>query len=287
MFSDIINFINDNLQNFLGRNYLPIISTVFLIITLFAIYSFSSYLIKKMSWKMDKKRKVAMNVRNSMAFYFILSLIFIWSGELKTMILTITALVAAMLIAYKEVFLSLAGSFFAGSSRLFALGEYIEVDNIRGKVIDKNFIYTKVLVSDSFQTRELNIPNILFITGKVTNLSKFGKLQSFTLSLTVPSLSKVREFSSEVERLAQVALEDQNEKYSEYFNEKKKSDIFFEMPAKYYSVDYDLSDSRNPLIKLHYLAHPLNQKTIEHKIYKQYILKLEEMNNDDKKKGIV
>lgn len=280
MFSDFINLINNNLESFLGRNYLPIISTAFLIVGLFAIYSFSLYFIKRMSWKMEKKRKITINVRNSIAFYFILSLIFIWSGELKTMILTITALVAAMLIAYKEVFLSLAGSFFAGSSRLFSLGEYIEVDGIRGKVIDKNFIYTKVLINDSFQTRELNIPNISFITGKVINLSKFGKFQSFTLVLPVPKLNKVRDFSNEVERLAQIALNDQVEKYSNYFNEKKKNDIFFEMPAKYYHIDYDLSDNRNPLIKLHYLAHPLYQKAIEDKIYKQYILKLED-NTDE------
>ena len=275
MFSELFNYINSNLHSFLGRNYTPTMATIVLIITLSVSYSFFSYFLKKSAWTTDKKRKLAINVRNSLGFFFIISLIFIWSGELKTMILTITALVAAMLIAYKEVFLSFAGSFFITSEKVFSLGEYIEIDGVKGKVIDKNFVFTKILISEAFQTREMNIPNISFITGKVTNLSKYGKFQSFTLKLTVPSLAKINEYATEVDGIAKRALSTHHEKYTQYFEVKRKSDIFFEAPNKHYHIDYDLSDFKNPLIKLHYLAHPLDQKDIEEKIFKEYILKLE------------
>lgn len=274
-----IEYGNMLLHQILGRNYKESISTLLLLLTIVIFYSIVFYWIKKRNWGIDKKRRTSSNLRNTLGFIFIIGLIFLWSGEIKTMVLSITALAAAIIIAFKEMILCFLGSFLIASNKLFTLGEYIEIDGIKGKVIDKNFVYTKVILYEPFQTREMNIPNIIFVTNKMINLSHYGKLQSYTLILALPNFNKIQIFSDEVEKLILETLEQHKDKYTDYFSEKKLNDIFFDIPKMYYHIEYDLSDNRNGLIKLHYLAHPLDQRKIENNVLKGYVIKLQEEYN--------
>lgn len=274
MIEKIINYISAPFHQLFGRNYGEAMGTIFLVLMIMVIYSISSYWIKKRSWSLDKKRRRSIGIRNSLGFILIVGVIFLWSGEIKTMILSITALAAAIIIAFKEMILCFLGSFLISSNKLFSLGEYIEIDGIKGKVIDKNFVYTKIIVSEPFQTREMNIPNIIFVTNKMVNLSHYGKFQSYLLKLSVPNFNQVKEFANTIESLANSVLREHQTKYMEYFTGKKQNDIFFDVPENYYSLEYDLSDNRNAVIKLHYLAHPLEQNDIETKILKGYVEKL-------------
>ena len=276
MITSTINYINNYLHQFLGRNYHETLGTIILLISLTILYSVIFYWIKNREWHTDKKRRTSTNIRNTLVFVFIMGIIFLWSGEIKTMILSITALAAALLIAFKEMILCFLGSFLIASNKLFILGEYIEIDGIKGKVIDKNFIYTKILIFEPFQTREMNIPNAVFVTSKMVNLSNYGKFQSYTLKLALPNFNNIEKFAKEIENLIEGALEQHKDKYTEYFLGRKTTDIFFEIPEHYYYLEYDLSDNRNGILKLHYLAHPLDQAKIENTVLKGYAIKLEE-----------
>lgn len=272
----VMQKMNTMLPKLLGKNYEEILGTFFLLLFSIIVYSVGFYIIKNRKWGTDKKRKTSINLRNTLAIIFIISALLMWSGEIKTMILSVAAISAAILIAFKEVLLCFIGSLLIASNKLFSLGEYIEIDGIKGKVIDRSFFYTKIILFEPFQTREMQIPNLLFINNKVINLSHYGKFQSYSLKLAVPHFSKVKIFSDEVEKLVDEALTNHKNQYSEYFTGKKMSDIFFDVPKDYYHIEYDLSDSKNAIIKLHYLAHPLDQSKIENTILRNYALKLEE-----------
>lgn len=270
MIMNFLQYINTFFHQLFGKNFNEAVGTIILLITFTIVYSLIVFWVKKRNWSIDKKRRRSINARNSLVLLLIISIIFIWSGEIKTMILSITALAAAIIIAFKEMILCFLGSLFITSNKLFSLGEYIEIDGIRGKVIDKNFVYTKIIISEPFQTREMNIPNIFFVTNKMVNLSHYGKFQSYTLKLAVPNFIMVKKYVSIIEKLATEVIGKHQETYSEYFNGKKLTDIFFDIPKNYYSIEYDLADNRNAVIKFHYLAHPLQQEEIEQLILKGY-----------------
>lgn len=276
MMGNAIQYINNTLHKLLGSNYHESILTLVLFLVITIIYSVIAYWIKRSTWSIDKKRRATTNSRNSLVLMFLIGVIFLWSGEIKTMIFSITALAAALLIAFKEMILCFLGSFLIASNKLFSLGEYIEIDGIRGKVIDKNLIYTKLIIYEPFQTREMNIPNIIFVTNKMVNLSHYGHFQSYILKLSTPNFSEIAIFADEVKNLVDKVLLKHQEKFSKYFSEKKLNDIFFDVPKNYYYIDYDLSDNRNGIILLHYLSHPLDKTDIENEILNGYSLKLKE-----------
>lgn len=272
----IYNFFYNNLHNFFGKYFQDAMLTGTLFILFVLMYSILAAWVKSRPWGIDKKRRHTTSSRNTLVLIFAISLIFIWSGEIKTMILSITALAAAIIIAFKEMILCFLGSFFITSNKLFALGEYIEIDGIKGKVIDKNFIYTKLLLSETFQTREMNIPNIVFVTNKVVNLSHYGKFQAYILKIAVPEIHQVKRYSEILSNLAHQTLSEYEKKYDEYFKAKQLNDIFFDVPKNHYIIEHDISDVRNVTLKLHYLAHPLDQENIELKIIQGYTDKLHE-----------
>jgi small-conductance mechanosensitive channel len=259
----------------LGGNYGHFLWTVILLMGMVLLYSIIFYWIKKGAWERSKKRRASISIRNTLVFIFIMGIIIMWGGEIKTMIFSITALAAAILIAFKELLLCVMGSILITSNQLFSIGDYIEVDGIKGKVVDKHFIYTKIIIYEQFQTKSMNIPNIVFLTTKTINLSNYGKFQSYVLNLAVPNFNKIKLFAEEVEILISEALSKHDAKYNEYIVHKKESDIFFDVPKRNFFIEYDLSNNKNGIIKLHYLSLPLDHNEIKNYVLEGYSKKLE------------
>lgn len=270
---NIFETFNEFMQNSFGKNFEEVVSSLLLIIMLTTIYFVCSYYIKSHETSNEKKLRRFVSLRNTTIFLMLVGLIVIWSGEIKTMILSITAMSAAIIIAFKEIILCFSGSILIASNKLFSIGDYIELDGIKGKVIDKNFIYTRLSISDAMQLREVNIPNLNFITNKVINLSSSVNLQSYNMKLAAPSLQKIHHFGEEVKEIAEQVIGVKTNYYRSFF-ERETTDLFREIPEKFYHVEYDLADSRSVSIKLHYMSLPSQQQEIEDAVLARYLLSL-------------
>lgn len=269
---------NELLQRTFGKNFEEAVSSLLLITFLTTVYVVFFYYIKSHETSNEKKLRRFVSLRNTTIFVMVIGLIVIWSGEIKTMILSITAMSAAIIIAFKEIILCFSGSLLIASNKLFSIGDYIEIDGIKGKVIDKNFIYTRLSISDAMQLRELNVPNMTFITNKVINLSTSVSLQSYHLKLAVPSLQKLHHFGEEVKEIAEEIIGVKTEYFKSFFI-RETTDLFREIPEKFYHIEYDLDDSRTVSIKLHYMSLPYQQQEIENKVLERYLVSL--ANEDD------
>lgn len=251
----------------------------FLIFTL--IYLGIFIFIKSQDWSNDKKHKHYVSIRNLVFFIFVISIVFIWSGEIKTFIFSATAILGATLIVFKEIILALVGSIL--TNKVFNVGDYIEYDGIQGKIIDRNFLNTKLLITSPFQNKELIFPNMHYITNKITNLSRFGKFQTYTLNIGVEKIEFVQDYSEAALNIAKKSLASHKEKYEKYFSEHKKEQLFFEAPEVDPKITYDIHDAKNISFKLHYISHPLDQIAIEEEILKEYLKFVKNFLNDNRK----
>lgn len=117
----------------------------------------------------------------------IMGLIVVWASELRAFALSLVAIAVALVLATKEIILCLSGALVRASARSFEIGDRIEVDQVRGDVIDHGALTTTILeIGPSHQRtgRVIVIPNGVFVTQKVANETFTGPYVLHTV--TVP-----------------------------------------------------------------------------------------------------
>lgn len=243
-----------------------------------AIYASIFFFIKKQEWSIDKKHRHYVSIRNLVFFIFSISLIFIWSGEIKTFIVSAAAIMGAMIIVFKEILLAVVGSIL--TNKVFNIGDYIEYEGFKGRIVDKTFLNTRVLISGPFQSRELIFPNMHYVTNKIVNLSKFGKFQTYSLCIGIEKIELLKDCSEQALLFAKQASASHKDKFEKYFHEQKRGQMFFEVPNIEPKVTYELGESRKCSFTIHYISHPLDKDTIEDEILKEYLNYVQKFKSD-------
>jgi small-conductance mechanosensitive channel len=99
----------------------------------------------------------------------------IWAPELSDFALSITAFGVAIVIATKELLMCLAGGIVRGTSGAFTIGDWIEVGEHSGEVVEITGVSTQLQEVDrvefEYTGRVVTLPNSLFLTTPVVNHS--------------------------------------------------------------------------------------------------------------------
>lgn len=129
---------------------------------------------------LDIKRRWIVQVKNVALILILLGLAIIWGSELKTFAVSMVAIAAALAITMKEVFLCIIGGIVRAGTNAFNIGDRIEVNQIRGDVIDHN-LFTTTLYEvgpgpdlHQFTGRTVVVPNALFLTQPIINETETG-----------------------------------------------------------------------------------------------------------------
>lgn len=143
--------------------------------TIIIFYWLLNRSISKSQMPIDNQRRL---INNSKAILLLLSVIFavsIWHSEIYTMSISLAAFAAALAIATKELLLCIAGSFYLTGARPFQIGDRVEIDGIRGDVIEVGFLSTQLLevgpgdLTHQYTGRTLCIPNGKLLSSHVSN----------------------------------------------------------------------------------------------------------------------
>ena len=124
-----------------------------------------------------RKRTILVQTRNVALLLLLFGVLLIWAEQIRALALSIIAIAAALVIATKELLLCLSGSLIKMSSNAFAIGDQIEVNNVRGYVIDHNLLSTTLLeigpghTSHQMTGRSITLPNAMFLNSAITNES--------------------------------------------------------------------------------------------------------------------
>lgn len=101
-----------------------------------------------------------------------------FTGDIKDFTLAIGLLTAGITITLQELILSLAGSLYIFFVKVYAPGDRIEINGIKGDVIDIDSIYTTMMEigewvsSDNYSGRIVKLSNAFVFKGPIYNYSK-------------------------------------------------------------------------------------------------------------------
>ncbi len=116
-------------------------------------------------------------IRNMIFALITVALLLIWSSELKTTAISLVAFGVAIVLSVKELITCVTGSFLKVSTRAFSVGDRIEVNGLRGDVIDQTLLTTNLMEIGpgdnlhQYTGRVLTLPNSLFLTNPIINHS--------------------------------------------------------------------------------------------------------------------
>lgn len=135
---------------------------------------------------MEARRRWSVNIRNSLILLALVGLLFIWASEIRTLAVSLVALAAAFVLAIRELLLCVSGTVFKTSTKAFSVGDIVEIQGIRGYVVDQTLFGTTVMevVSNLYTGRTVTFPNSHLLSYSLANETYIGKYAVHML--TVP-----------------------------------------------------------------------------------------------------
>ena len=168
--------------------------------------------------------------------YFVLAFVTIlyFTGSIKDFTLTLGLLSAGLAFTLQELILSIAGSVYIFIVKVYAPGDRIEINGIKGDVIDVDSIYTTMMEigqwveSDNYTGRIVKLSNAFVFKGPVYNYSKDFPFIWDEFNLPI-------RYGSDIELAKSIIIEIATNILSEYTQASRER--WTEVVSKYYIED--------------------------------------------------
>lgn len=155
---------------------LEVVATVVIIVIAIAIRVAGARFVLHQRWPtMDERRRWLVMLRNATLLITLFALMVVWADELRAAAITFLAVGVAIVLATKELIMSISGSVVRATSGSFTIGDRIRVGETRGIVIDHSLLTTSLLEIGPTHVRTgrvITIPNSVFVGSPVANESR-------------------------------------------------------------------------------------------------------------------
>ncbi len=208
----------------LFQNY-PYSKTIMLSLLLFAFLVAAKKLVRLNVNKRrsNKTEQILLNrkIDQYLNYIFFIILLVLWFSRIQIFFVSIMAVAAAVVIAFKELIMCITGGLYLKNAKHFKVGHRIDVAGVRGFVIDQLFLSTKVLEigpeNNSQQTTGdvISIPNSLFLSHVLKN-------ESYFRGYCIKSFQFKFDITEKVENLEPELLKKSQEICAEYIGNAKK-----------------------------------------------------------------
>lgn len=173
-----IEKIFEKFEKYLSISWLDI--ALFFIIIVFAFILIA--LINKIFLKIKKKNPRFKTILGFINFFialfsFILGLNFVITNLVLQQVIIIL-FISIIIYSFVPIFRNIIGGFYLYQKRPFNIGDYIQIQNYYGEVIEISWRHTSLLNAEG---GILNIPNYLFLTNVFENVNVGQKEQLITL----------------------------------------------------------------------------------------------------------
>ena len=160
----------------------PVLASIFKyliwIILIFLIITWARKVLKRQLPDNSLRYKSQKAVEIIGYFFVVLITVTYFTGSIKDFGLAIGLLTAGITITLQELILSIAGSFYIFFVRVYKPGDRIEINGIKGDVIDIDSVYTSMMEigewisSDNYSGRIVKLSNAFVFKGPVYNYSR-------------------------------------------------------------------------------------------------------------------
>lgn len=150
------------------------------------------YLRRHPHYSIEEKRRSLVLSRNLTLILTIFGLAVIWATQIQTLALSMFAVAAAIVVATKELIMCLSGSILRSVTKQYSVGDYIEVNGLRGRVIDINLLNTLMMqigpnpLVGQLSGKTLSFPNSLLLNHSVRRDNILGDYVIHTVEIPVP-----------------------------------------------------------------------------------------------------
>ena len=140
----------------------------------------------------DNKRRSLVVSRNITMLLLFFGLAMIWAAQIQTLALSMFAVAAAIVVATKELIMCLSGSILRSATKQYSIGDYIEINGLRGRVVDINMLNTLMMqigpnpLIGQLSGKTLSFPNSLLLSHTVRRDNILGDYVIHTVEIPVP-----------------------------------------------------------------------------------------------------
>lgn len=181
--------------------------TVVIIVAVVAANLAITAILRRRGWlSRETKLRASVFWRNFSLVVAVVGFLFVWRAELRAAALSLAALSVAVVVAGKELLTSVLGYVHRTTSASFRFGDFIEINGVKGEVIDQTLLSTTVMeISEEhqFTGRVVQFPNSFYVNHPLKNHSRLGDYQ---LGLLEVPLAAADDIEAQRKRLKDVAI---------------------------------------------------------------------------------
>jgi hypothetical protein len=199
----------------------------------------------------------------------------IWASKIAGAALSLAAVAGALLIVSKEFLSNLLGTAFLTVSRMYRVGDFVEVDGIAGRVIDTDLLATtlsEAMEGSQLTSRTVAIPHSLLLVKPIRNLTATGAY--------VVNLLKVgADINEDLIALESALLDAANEVCQPWLAEADvhlklvESREMMDLPSAAPRVILQLASAKEAILALRYTCRPNDRVKVEQAILRRYLAK--------------
>ncbi|MDO4434506.1 MAG: mechanosensitive ion channel family protein [Alysiella sp.] len=140
----------------------------------------------------DEKRRLLVASRNTALAVCLFGLLTVWASQIQTFALSMVALAAATVVATKELIMCLSGSLLRIVTKQYSVGDYIEINHMRGRVVDINLFNTLMMQIGpnawvgQLSGKTVSFPNSLLLSHAVERDNVLGNYVVHSFDIPVP-----------------------------------------------------------------------------------------------------
>jgi small-conductance mechanosensitive channel len=223
--------------------------------------------------EISRRRGNFVLLKNLLLFSALIVIGTIWASKIAGVALSLAAVAGALLIVSKEFLLNLLGTASLTLSRLYRVGDFIEIEGIVGRVIDTDLLATTLSeAQDGSQltSRTVAIPHSLLLVKPVRNLTATGEF--------VVNLLRVGAGTSEdLGALEAILLQAANEVCQPWMAQadahlkRIESRDLMDLPSAEPKVILQLQSEKEAMLSLRYACRPNDRVKVEQKILRKYV----------------
>ncbi len=227
-----------------------LLTSVLVVVLLHVFKRLVLKVIRKQSSKKGDDRRNQINILEQLGNAFIIiALMMIWSSEIQTLAISIAAFMVAIVLATREFIQCFMGFIYYLGARPFRVGDWIQMNNIVGEVVEMDWAKTALLEVDpdtfNYTGKHVYVPNSQLVTQTVRNLNflRRYKLHSFEI-VNEPTVNPYRILP---------AFSARAQAHCEYFRdvaERYKGLIERHLEQEFIQIDPDILIETNELAKV-------------------------------------
>ena len=169
-------------------NEYKLLTSLVLLVILHYIKKGILRLIKRRSSRRGEDRRNQINILEQLGNAFIIILLMmVWSSEIQTLAISIAAFMVAIVLATREFIQCFMGFIYYLGARPFRVGDWIQMNNVIGEVVEMDWAKTALLEVDAetfnYTGKHVYVPNSQLVTQTVRNLNfmRRYRLHSFEI----------------------------------------------------------------------------------------------------------